>query len=66
MMSDREFMIELCNRLLEVREKWIEAHCNVIRAKAEEDCARAKLRMLEAQIETAKLRDRLIEEQVAA
>ena len=65
MMAEREFMIELCDQLLSVREKWIEAHCNLIRAKAEEDCARATLRALEAQIETAKFRNSLIE-QVAA
>lgn len=58
-MTETEFMIELCNRVLSVRESWLKAHCDFLRAKAEEDCARVTLRTLEAQIETAKFRDSL-------
>ena len=62
MMSEREFQTELCNRLLEIREKWITVHCEVLRAQAEENCCRATLRAIEAQIATAKYRDSLLEE----
>lgn len=61
MMSERDFLVELCNRLLEAQELWLTAQCELIRAKAEESCARATLASLQSQIETAKFRDSLLE-----
>jgi hypothetical protein len=61
MMSETEFQIELCNRLILVRAKWLEAHCRRIRAEAEVACLKAEVLACEADIETAKYRDSLQE-----
>ena len=58
-MGEREFLIELCDRLIDARGRWLAAQQAVIRAEAERKCAEAEVRTLEAQLETARVRDSL-------
>jgi len=60
-MTEREFSIEICNRLMDARMKLLEASEDLIRQKAEIQCLELRVKMLTQQIETAKYRDSLQE-----
>jgi len=57
--TDNEFQIELCNRLIEGREQLIISHEKTLLADAQKKAAEFTILMLKDQIATIKYRDSL-------
>jgi hypothetical protein len=59
MMTEREFLVEICNRAISAHAALLKVQCELLRLEADKRCLELTIKSLERQIELMKYRDSL-------